>query len=302
MPQAQTRSFTRTLRRTATTAGTAILVAGSGGVLGAMPVAASAEADATTDATGTLTAHANVASTCDGTGTSCTWMGYTWNTLDSNCHVGGSRLCNNVANETVDANGYLHLSIAQVGTTWYAAQVWTQNNFGFGTFNIIVQADPSVFAYSGNTTSWNDDTCFSPFLYGPLNDIGTDGSDEIDFAEFTSFGDPTLQNLDFAVYPAAGSGETKHHVKRWIIPDNPTLVTVRVTWSSTSVTMTLYDGAVPLGQTGTVLVSQNYVPADPSAQIPQTALPMVLNIRPYKLKSGFVQQEVIVQSFEYEAQ
>jgi len=271
----------------------ALLLVAFGGGVGTTPSSAHAQSD-----------ELAAPSTCNGAGTSCSWMGYTWNTLDSDCGVGGGHLCNNVANETVDANGYLHLKIAKVGQTWHDAELWTQNNFGFGTFNIVVQADPSVFSYVGNTTSWNKDTVFSPFLYGPLNGIGKEGANEIDFAEFATWDSPALQNLDFTVYPAVGSGGDNgwDHVKRWIIPDNPTLVTVRTTWTPTSVTMTLYAGAVPLGETGTVIVANAYAPKNPSLKVPQTALPMVLNIYPSSLKTGFVAQEVIVQSFQYQAE
>jgi hypothetical protein len=302
MTQTDLRGFNSKQSKTFSTAGATIRIALLAGALAALPGLASAATGVKGD--NPEITDSSSTSTCNGTGTSCTWMGYSWNTQNSDCGVGGGNLCNNVANETVDANGYMHLKIAQVNGKWRDAEIWTKHNFGFGTFNIVIQADPSIFTYNHGTTSWNQDTCFSPFLYGPLNNIGEEGQNEIDFAEFTSWDTPTLQNLDFTVYPAIGSGGDNgyDHVKRWVVPSNPALVTVRAIWSASQVTMTLFDGAVPLGQTGNVIVSNTYAPSNSSEKIPQKALPMVLNLYPSSLKTGFVEQEVIVRSFTYQAQ
>jgi hypothetical protein len=244
----------------------------------------SAQASATT---GTISA-----STC-GAGASCSWMGYTWNTSASS-GVGGGPLGSNVGNISVDANGYLHLSINEINGTWYASQMWSTNNFGFGTFQWVLEGDPSLYAF-------NPDTVFAAFLYGPLNNVGVDGADEIDL-EFSAWGctGSGCNNGDFTVYPAVYNNENYSWTDDWNIT-GPSVITARMTWTSTSVSYWIMSGVVPLGTTENIITSATYTPAsNATTDIPQVAIPMVFNI--YAKDAPTASQQAIIQSFQYVAE
>ena len=94
-------------------------------------------------------------------------------------------------NVSVDADGFLHLSINKKAGTWTAAELFTLDNLGFGTYQWLVQGDV-----------WNMDphTVLGLFPYGPTHGIGKDATNEIDI-EFSQWNKTCVCNADFTVYP-----------------------------------------------------------------------------------------------------
>lgn len=99
---------------------------------------------------------------------SVTWSGRPWKL--TNGHMAGVAL-GDPANIAIDANGYLHLRIVQQNGKWTAAELFTTENLGFGTYQWIVE---------GNVYAMDPTTVLGLFTYGPTHHIGTDAEDEID--------------------------------------------------------------------------------------------------------------------------
>src|ERR1700761_4675865 len=75
-----------------------------------------------------LVALPHVARAASGT---ITWMGYTWDVTNGGMAGIAQGDPNNVS---VDGSGYLHLKITKNGTTWTAAEIVSESNLGFGTY------------------------------------------------------------------------------------------------------------------------------------------------------------------------
>src|SRR5215467_1756592 len=106
--------------------------------------------------------------------TQLTWQGHTWK-VTSGGMAGVAP--GSPANVSVDANGYLHLSITKKDGKWTAAELFTVENLGFGTYQWVVEGDV-----------WNMDpvTVLGLFPYGPTHGIGKDAMNEIDI-EFSQW-------------------------------------------------------------------------------------------------------------------
>ena len=83
----------------------------------------------------------------------------------------------NPGNVTIDAHGYLHLQIVRQDGKWTAAELFTTENLGFGTYQWIVE---------GNVYAMDPTTVLGLFTYGPAHHIGSDAEDEIDI-EFSQW-------------------------------------------------------------------------------------------------------------------
>ncbi|MFM7722924.1 MAG: hypothetical protein ACKO7C_07960, partial [Bacteroidota bacterium] len=112
------------------------------------------------------------------------FAGRKWDVKYSNTPVGPgpnnfSRLYDDV---WVDENGYLHLTIAKHGDTWYSSEVVGQDNLGYGTYIFTIQADPMSFS---------ENVVFGLFTWDN-NTLLTDGNSEVDI-EFSKWGDVTSE-------------------------------------------------------------------------------------------------------------
>ncbi len=223
------------------------------------------------------------------------WMGHTWNiTNDPNGIVGAGVAPGSASNVFLDANGYLHVKITKNGTTSTAAEVFTTDLIGFGTYQWQIE---------GNVDNMDKAAVLGLFTYGPIVGIGRDGENEIDI-EFSKWNNSCACNADFTIYPPTGYG-TRHY--RSSFEDNftysqsgGTLVTARIVWSSTSVVETIMSGLQPIGTTANVLHSDTFTPTTPLTKIPQVPVPLGINFWPYGAQPGST-QEVIIRSFQYQA-
>ena len=94
------------------------------------------------------------------------WAGHTWKITDGGM-AGVAR--GTPENVMIDANGYLHLQIVNHDGKWTAAEVFTTENFGFGTYQWVVEGD----VYNMEPT-----TVLGLFTYGPTHHTGVDAENE----------------------------------------------------------------------------------------------------------------------------
>jgi hypothetical protein len=216
-----------------------------------------------------------------------TWMGYTWD-VTSGGMAGIAQ--GDPSNVSVDASGYLHLKITKNGTTWTAAEIVSETNLGFGTYQ---------WQISGPIDRMDHTVVLGLAPYGPAAGIGTDGYDEID-TEFSYWNDEIGHvNMDWGVYPADSKG--KHEEDDFFFSLNGgTQTTARMVWSAAGTVSTVMSGFQPIAVTANVLNTQTYAPTDPTDEIPQQAVPMLINLWVYEAApSSGNDVEVVLQDFEF---
>ena len=104
------------------------------------------------------------------------------------------------ANVTIDAKGYLHLRIVHHKGKWTAAEVFTTDRIGFGTYQWVIE---------GNVYDMDPTTVLGLFTYGPTHHFGGDAENEIDI-EFSQWNKTCHDcNADFTVYPSTGNRKPK---------------------------------------------------------------------------------------------
>lgn len=223
------------------------------------------------------------------------WMGYPWNI--STTGIGGGLVKGSTANVTVDGSGYLHLKLVNNSGTWTGSELFTQDNLSFGTYQWVLQGT--------NFYNMDSPVVLGLFTYGPQNGIGVDGEDEIDteFSNWDGIFGTTPVNADFTVYPTTGhrnkkgrsSWEDDFHVGA----PSSTETTVRMTWTSTSITWTIMAGDIPIGTTSNVIKTDTY--NGTTTSIPQVACPLGMNLWPYKsLPTN--NWEIVIENFQFVAQ
>lgn len=191
--------------------------------------------------------------------TTINWQGYTWNVKNgTGLGPGPNNWSSN--NVWVDANGYLHLKISKVNNVWYAAEIGTQQNLGFGTYQFWVegridQLDPNV-------------------VLGLFGYAGPDGTNEIDI-EFSRWGDPNWPNASYTVWPASSSYTSA--VDTFRLSLEGTFTTQRYKWQSTSVFFQTIGGHYDTNTN--VIHSWTYAPSSNATQrIPQNSMPARINL------------------------
>ena len=217
-----------------------------------------------------------------------TWSGRSWKLTSG--HMAGVAL-GNPANVTIDDHGYLHLRIVRENEKWTAAELFTTENFGFGTYQWIVE---------GNVYAMDPTTVLGLFTYGPAHHIGADAEDEIDI-EFSQWNKTCHGcNADFTVYPATGNRKPKG-VSAW--EDNfrvsgGTLTTARMEWFADHIVFTLMNGAQPIGTVNDVIKTEKYT--SDATNIPQSAAPVGINLWCFK-QTPAEDQSVVIRKFEFRA-
>jgi len=194
---------------------------------------------------------------------SFTWKGHTWNVTNGGMAGVAQGSPNNVS---VDANGYLHLKIVNNGGTWTAAELFTADKLGFGTYQWQVDGPIDVF---------DKNVVLGLYPYGPAAGIGADGTNEIDI-EYSRWGNANGVNGDWTDYPASGKtiGEKSYSFSL----NGGTASTSRFIWNGTSIQSFLMSGYAPVGSTAGLINSWLYAPTNPSVNIPQQALPLGINL------------------------
>jgi hypothetical protein len=218
-------------------------------------------------------------------------MGHEW-TITNGGMAGVAR--GRPSNVSVDSSGYLHLLITKKHRSVTAAELFSTDAMGFGTYQWEIE---------GPIDNMDPHAVLGLFPYGPQNGTGRDGENEID-VEFSKWGNTLcggVCNADFTVYPSTGNfntGPTEHDFNVNLSGGNQ--VTARITWSSTAITETVMAGFQPLGTTQNVLQTWTFAPPDYLVRIPQRAVPVGMNLWCFKKKVAS-SQAVTIQSFQYAA-
>jgi hypothetical protein len=194
------------------------------------------------------------------------------------------------ANVSVDSNGYLHLRIVNRNGTFTAAELFSTENLGFGTYQWQVQ---------GAVDKMDPTTVLGLFNYGAHAHIGVDAENEIDI-EFSQWGNTCHGcNADFTFYPATDNKSLGPMEDNFTYnPNGSALTTARFEWSSTRIVGTIMAGLQPIGTTANVLQTLTFAPPDYAARIPQVALPVAMNLWCFKSLPAS-DQEVILRNFQF---
>ena len=218
------------------------------------------------------------------------WMGHRWNVTDGG--MAGVILAK-PRNIFVDSNGYLHLRIGKKGRTYTGSEMFTQDNMGFGTFQWQIQG-ADIYAM-------DPPVVLGLFPYGPANNIGKDGENELDI-EFSNWNGnfyPTPINADFTDYPSTGH-RRRHSQSAWeddfYLPARPAATTARIEWSSDRVAFTLMRGLVPVGKTRHVIKRDVY--KGNTVTIPQDAIPVGMNLWCWQVPPTHT-WDIVVRKFEF---
>lgn len=214
------------------------------------------------------------------------WAGHTWK-VTSGGMAGVAP--GDPANVNIDRDGYLHLQIVKRGEKWTAAELFTTDEMGFGTYQWVVQGD----VYNMDQT-----TVLGLFTYGPTHHVGADAENEIDI-EFSQWNKTCHGcNADFTVYPSTGSRKP-NGVSSW--EDNfqvsgGNLTTARMEWRSDRVVFTLMNGVHPIGSVADVIKTESY--SSNTINIPQTAAPAGINLWCFK-GTPSENQSAVIRDFKF---
>jgi len=212
------------------------------------------------------------------------WQGHAWKVTNGRM-AGVAR--GDPGNVSVDASGFLHLGIAKKAGKWTAAELFTVDDLGFGTYQWVVEGDV-----------WNMDpvTVLGLFPYGPAHRVGKNATNEID-VEFSRWNNTCVCDADFTIYPAVAREHHKPSYElNFKVDDGTALTTARVVWSSASIVFTLMSGDQPIGTTANVLKTETFTSS--KADIPQQAIPVGMNLWAFE-SAPSANQSVIIRSFQY---
>src|SRR5258706_3571029 len=120
-------------------------------------------------------------------------MGHNWNITSGGMAGVAPGSPNNVF---VDSNGYLHLKITNNGGSWTAAEMFSTDKIGFGTYQWQIE---------GNVDNMDKAAVLGLFPYGPAANIGGEGENEIDI-EHSKRNKGRGWKPDFTVYSFHGEG------------------------------------------------------------------------------------------------
>jgi hypothetical protein len=216
------------------------------------------------------------------------WSGRSWKITDGKiAGVAPAR----PENVSVDAHGKLHMRLRKTGQTFSAAELFTSDSLGFGTYQWVIEGkkiydmDPQVV--------------LGLFSYGPAAHIGVSGENEVDI-EFSAWAGHTPPvNGDFTIYPPTGQkrpNDRSAWEDNFLIGEHPRVTTARFVWTPTRVEFYVMKGAVPITEPPKdVLKHDTY---DKREDIPQTPAPLGINLWAFRELPKH-DWEVVLRSFEF---
>jgi hypothetical protein len=215
------------------------------------------------------------------------WMGRDW--IPTNGGMAGV-VKGDPANVSLDDKGYLHLRIINRDGSYTAAELFSTENLGFGTYQWQIE---------GAIDKMDPTTVLGLFNYGAKAGIGVDSENEIDI-EFSQWNNTCHGcNADFTFYPATGNKSLGPMEDNFTYnPNGSTLTTARFEWSSTRIVGTIMGGLQPIGTTADVLQTITFAPPDYNARIPQVPIPLAMNLWCFRATPS-ANQEVILRSFQF---
>ena len=213
------------------------------------------------------------------------WKGHTWNVTSG----GMAGVCQgNPANISVDASGYLHMKITNNGGTWTAAEIFSTDKIGFGTYQWQIE---------GPTDKLDKNVVVGLFPYGPEAGLGVSGNNEIDI-EFARWGNDAWPNGNYTIWPPTGS-TTGSHTFTFSLGGG-TSITTRFAWSGSKIDFATLSGFVAVDATSGLIDSWTFAPANPTTRITQEAMPLGMNLWCFENPPSDGQNvEIIVRDFQF---
>ncbi|WP_051304488.1 carbohydrate-binding protein [Chitinilyticum litopenaei] len=179
------------------------------------------------------------------------WAGYQWDVRSG----GGGPGPNNwdERNVWVDADGKLHLKIANRNGVWSSAEVRLLNpaRTHFGLYQFQIEARPELF---------DKNVVFGFFTY-PSSDVGADATHEIDI-EFARWGLDNAPFGNYTVWPTVSGAANSWHGFTFSEPSG--ISTHRFAWQADRVDYQSLAGRVDAGASGRVLADWRFMPSDPA--------------------------------------
>ncbi|WP_051278903.1 carbohydrate-binding protein [Chitinilyticum aquatile] len=177
------------------------------------------------------------------------WAGYQWDVRSG----GGGPGPNNwdERNAWVDADGKLHLKIANRNGVWSSAEIRLLNpaRTHFGLYQFQIEARPELF---------DKNVVFGFFTY-PSADVGGDATHEIDI-EFARWGYDSAPVGNYTVWPTVSGAANSWHGFEFSETSGKT--THRFSWQADRVDYQSLAGHVDAGNTGRQLAAWRFMPAD----------------------------------------
>ena len=195
------------------------------------------------------------------------FCGLTW-TVKSGEKMGPGPNAWSADNVWLDPLGQLHLRIlppARPGAPWQCAEIYTEQRFGFGRYQWQIVGRPDQF---------DPQIVLGLFNY-TRPEIGPDGTNEIDI-EFARWGDAKWPNGNFTVFPALAAALRPSQSQTFEFALKGNRSTHRFDWSARGVEFWSF------GARGKPLAHWNYLSPRPLQDIPQTPLPLHLNLWLFK--------------------
>jgi hypothetical protein len=193
------------------------------------------------------------------------------------------------ANVFVDEQG-LHLTIQQDGGVWTCAEVLMMGDpLGFGTYE---------FDVSGDLAKLDTNAVLGLFNYPGSEEIGPDGTNEIDI-EIAQWGDLNNPNrLNWNIYPSAEGGKKGNHALPLKLPAGAS--THQFTWSAKSIDYASFEGVA--SDSGAASIGKwTYAPKNAARDIPQ--LPLVVHMNLWltegKAPSDGKPVEIVISDFRF---
>jgi hypothetical protein len=213
------------------------------------------------------------------------WKGHSWNVTNG----GMAGVCaGNPANVSVDANGYLHLTITNNGGTWTAAEIFSTDKIGFGTYQ---------WQLEGPIDKLDKNVVVGLYPYGPAAGLGESGNNEIDI-EFARWGNAAWPNGNYTIWPPTGTTTGSHTFE--VSLGGGTSITTRFTWSSSKIDFATLGGFVDVDATSGLIDAWSFAPANPATRITQQAMPLGMNLWCYdNPPSDGKNVEIVVRDFQF---
>lgn len=212
------------------------------------------------------------------------FAGYTWGVKSNSVPLGPgpNNFSDSTQNVFVDAQGALHLRITNVNGNFFAAEIYSKQPVGYGTysFDVISSLDTLDSNLVAGFFTWTENPAFS--------------HREIDFeaSRFNQPADPT--NAQFVVQPFNVSGNRQ----RFTIPSGLTESTYGFHWAPSAVSFQAVRGSVLNPADTSLIISQFTVPAPP-VPAPDEQVRMNLWIFNPPAPNNGQPAEVIVRNFQY---
>jgi len=215
--------------------------------------------------------------------TTLNFGGYTW-IVKSGTGMGPGPNTWGAANAWVDAAGLLHLKVSydSAASKWVCAGITSVNSFGYGTYQWEVQGPVS--------------TMDKNIVAGLFHYSGPDGYNEMD-VEFARWGDTTNPNVNYSVYPAAGTNGKEQHIRTEWTQTGGTSSTHRYTWTKDSVVFKSMNGFY--NDDTNLFFTSTFLP--PKTTIPTAGMPVKMNLWCFRgmAPSDGKEVEIVIRSFKF---